>query len=32
VDVLFIDEVGELKIILMRGEVDLEPSWLFFGL
>jgi hypothetical protein len=30
--ILFFDEIGDLEKILMRGEFDLEPRWLFFGL
>ena len=30
--ILFFDKIGDLEKILMRGEFDLEPRWLFFGL
>jgi hypothetical protein len=32
VNVLFLEEVGYLKKILMGGKSNLQPVWLFFGL
>jgi hypothetical protein len=30
--IAFFEEIGDLEKILMRGEFDFEPGWLFFSL
>jgi len=30
--VAYFEEIGDQEKILMRGEFDFEPGWLFFGL